>query len=93
MFQGSPAGHYKLAQAYDNLERSFHDSHIKGLIPLESTTSVTLDIDYKPPYQCDIFVPWVHNTIYLLSFFLGLDSKKEVGANVLEMIYNIQCRG
>ena len=83
----------KLAQGYDNLERSFHDSYIKGLIPSESTTSVRLDKDHKPPYQYDIFVPWVQNTISLLSFFLGLDSNKEVGASVLEMIYNIHCRG
>ena len=83
----------KLAQAYDNLERSFHNSYIKGLIPSESTTSVRLDKDHKPPYQYDIFVPWVQNTISLLSFFLGLDSNKEVGASVLEMIYNIHCRG
>ena len=82
----------KLAQAYDKLERSFQDSYIKGLIPSESTTSVTLDIDHKPPYQYDIFVPWVQNIISLLSFFLGLDNNKEVGANVLEMIYNIHCQ-
>ena len=75
------------------MERGFQDSYIKGLIPLESTTSVTLDIDHKPPYQYDIFVPWVHNTISLLSFCLGLDSNKEVKASVLEMIYNIHYRG
>lgn len=83
----------KLAQAYDKLERHFQDSYIKGLIPSESTTSVTLDKDHKPPYPYDIFVPWVQNTISLLSFCLGLDSNKEVGASVLEMIYNIHCRG
>ena len=38
-------------------------------------------------------MPWVHNTISLLSFCLGLDSNKEVGASVLEMIYNIHCQG
>ena len=83
----------KIAEAYDKLERVFQDSYIKGLINSESSTSVTLDIDHKPPYQYDIFVPWVQNTISLLSFFLGLDSNKEVGASVLEMIYNIHCRG
>ena len=83
----------KLAQAYDKLERFFQDSYIKGLINSESSTSVTLDIDHKPPYQYDIFVPWVQNTISLLSFCLGLDSNKEVGSSVLEMIYNIPCRG
>ena len=49
----------KIAQTYDKLERNFQDSYIKGLIPLESTTSVTLDKDHKPPYPYDIFVPWV----------------------------------
>ena len=52
----------KLAQAYDKLERVFQDSFIKGLTNYESSTSVTLDIDHKPPYQYDIFVPWVQNT-------------------------------
>ena len=85
----------KLAQAYDKLERVFQDSYIKGLINSKSSTSVivTLDIDHKPPCQYDIFVPWVQNTISLLSFFLGLDSNKEVGASVLEIIYNIHCQG
>ena len=58
----------KLAHAYDKLERVFQDSYIKGLINLESSTnhtsvSITLDIDHKPPYQYDSFVPWVQNTI------------------------------
>ena len=83
----------KLAQAYEKLERVFQDSYIKGLINSKSSTSVTLNIDHKPPYQYDIFVPWVQNTISLLSFCLGLDSNKEVGASVLEMIYNIHCQG
>ena len=30
---------------------------------------------------------------FLLSFCLGLDNNKEVEASVLEMIYNIHCRG
>ena len=81
----------KLTQAYDKLERSFQDSYIKDLIPSKSITSVTLDIDHKPPYQYDIFVPWVQNAISFLSFCLGLDINKEVGASVLEMIYNIHC--
>ena len=81
----------KLAHAYDKMERGFQDTYIKGLIPSESTTCVTLDIDHKPPYQCDIFVPWVHNTIYLLSFCLGLENNKEAGASVLEIIYKIHC--
>ena len=81
----------KLAQAYGKLKRGFQDSYIKSLIPSESTTSVTLDIDHKPPYQYDIFEPWVQNNIFLLSFCLGLDSNKELGASVLEMIYNIHC--
>ena len=66
----------KLAQAYDKLERSFQDLYIKGLICSASTSSVTvtLDKDHKPPYQYDIFMPWVQNTISLLSFCLGLDN-------------------
>ena len=83
----------KLAQVYDKLERGFQDSYIKGLIPSESSTSVALNIDHKPPYQYDIFVSWVQNTISLLSFFLGLDNNKEVWASILEMIYNIHCQG
>ena len=38
-------------------------------------------------------MPWVQNTIPLLSFYLGLDSNKEVGASIFEMIYNIHCQG
>ena len=79
----------KLAQAYDNLERIFQDSYFNGLINLEPSNdhirvNVTLDKNHKPPYQYDIFVPWVQNTISLLAFCLGLDYNKEVGANVLE---------
>ena len=88
----------KVAQAYEKLYKVFQDSYIKGLINSESSIdhtsiSITLDIDHKPPYQYDIFVSWVQNTISLLWFCLGLDSNKEVGASVLEMIYNIHCRG
>ena len=86
----------KLAQAYDNLERGFQNSYINGLInskPYNDHTrvTVTMDRDHKPPYQYDIFVSWIQNTISLLAFCLGLDSDKEVGANVLETIYQIHC--
>ena len=87
----------KLAQAYDNLERGFQNSYINGLLnsePSNDNTRVTvaLDKDHKPPYQYDIFAPWVQSIDSLLAFFLGLDSGKEVGTNVLEMIYQIHCK-
>ena len=86
----------KLAQAYDKIERGFQNSYINGLLNLEpsndhTSVTVTLDKDHKPPYQYDIFVSWVHTTISLLAFCLGLDNNKEVGGNVLEMICNIHC--
>lgn len=41
------------------------------------------------PYDFEFFVPWAWDGISLLAFCLGLDSNKQVDANILEMLYHI----
>ena len=66
----------KLEEAYGKLGRFFQDSYIKGLISLESSTentsiSIELYRFHKPPYEYDIFVPWVQNAIVRILCGIG----------------------
>lgn len=79
----------KLVENYESLDSSHRDSFIKALIKC----GTQLDQNHKPPYDSNIFVSWVGDTISLLLFCLGLENDREVGASLLEMIFRIHCVG
>ena len=74
----------KLAEDYEKLDAKQRDCYIRGI-----TSGSSMSPDHKPPYDYDIFVPWAQDSISLLAFFLGLDSNKQVGASILEMLFHI----
>lgn len=76
-----------MVEQYEVVPPNAKDSFIKGLIVAEAKAS--LGENHKPPYDFNIFVPWIQDIISSLAFYLGLENNREVGANILQFIWDI----